>query len=63
MENEEAIFLKSKKLVLIAHCVINQNSVIEGWARAKGAFPIAKLLLDESVGIIPLPCPELIFKE
>jgi len=52
--------LKSKKLILVSHCVLNQNSVIEGWGRACGAFPVTKLLIEAGVGIIQLPCPELI---
>ena len=54
--------MKSKKIVLVSHCVLNQNAVIEGWARARGAFPIAKHLIESGAGIIQLPCPELIFK-
>lgn len=53
--------MKSKKIILTSHCILNQNSVIEGWARARGAFPISRLLLDEGVGILQLPCPELLF--
>lgn len=53
--------MKSKKIILVSHCVLNQNSVIEGWARAKGAFPIANILLNNCIGILQLPCPELIF--
>lgn len=53
--------MKSKKIILTSHCILNQNSVIEGWGRARGAFPIVKLLLNEGIGIIQLPCPELIF--
>ena len=54
--------MKSKKLILISHCILNQNAVIEGWERASGAFPVSKLLIEAGLGIIQLPCPELIFK-
>lgn len=53
--------MKAKKLLLVAHCVMNQNAVVEGMARARGAFPIAELLITEGIGIIQLPCPELIY--
>ena len=53
---------KSRKLLLISHCLLNQNAVIEGWERASGAFPVAKILIESGIGIIQLPCPELIFK-
>lgn len=50
---------RSKELVIVSHCVLNQNSVVEGLARAKGAFKIVEELLSDGVGIIQLPCPEL----
>lgn len=53
--------MKSKKIILVSHCVLNQNAVIEGWGRAKGAFPIVSELIANGVGIIQLPCPELLF--
>lgn len=53
--------MKSKRIILVSHCVLNQNAVLEGWARAKGAFPVAGRLLEAGVGIIQLPCPELLF--
>lgn len=52
--------MKSRRIVLVSHCVLNQNSVVEGWSRAKGAFPIVKLLLEEGIGIVQMPCPELV---
>ena len=53
--------LRDKKLVLLSHCILNQNSVVLPLARSKGGFLIAKSLLDEGVGIIQLPCPEFKF--
>ena len=53
--------MKSQRIVLAAHCVLNQNSVVEGWARARGAYPVAALLVEEGAGILQLPCPELIY--
>jgi predicted secreted protein len=50
--------IKSKNLVMIAHCIINQNSVVEPLARAKGAFSFVKELIESGVGIIQLSCPE-----
>lgn len=53
--------LRDKKIVLVSHCILNQNSVVPPLARAKGAFSIAKSLIDEGIGIIQLPCPEFRF--
>ncbi len=52
---------RGKKLLIISHCIINQNSVVEPLARAKGAFPIVEKLLEEGIGLIQLPCPEFKF--
>jgi predicted secreted protein len=53
--------MNSKKIILVSHCVLNQNSVVGGWARARGAYPVSGLLIEEGIGIIQLPCPELLF--
>lgn len=53
--------LRDKKLILLSHCILNQNSVVLPLARSKGGFPIAKALFDEGIGIIQLPCPEFKF--
>jgi predicted secreted protein len=51
---------RSKKLVLTAHCILNQNSISDSTADFPGTFKeIVDLLLEWNVGIIQLPCPEL----
>lgn len=51
--------LRNKKIVIISHCILNQNSVVCPLARSQGAFKFVKGIIDEGVGIIQLPCPEL----
>jgi predicted secreted protein len=52
--------IRKKELVLVSHCILNQNTVINGWERAQGGFNhIVRDLIDRNVGIIQLPCPEL----
>lgn len=51
---------RSKKLILIAHCMLNQNAISDGTA----VWPAANKELIErclaaDVGIVQLPCPEL----
>lgn len=53
--------LRSKSLVIVSHCVLNQNSVVPPLARAKGSFKFAKQLVEEGIGLIQLPCPEFKF--
>ncbi len=50
------------RVVLVAHCLLNQNSVVKGLARRKAMVKELVDLLDEyGVGIIQLPCPELLY--
>lgn len=47
------------RIILISHCILNQNSVVEPLARAKGAYnAIISEILKENIGIHQLPCPE-----
>ena len=52
--------MRSKRIILVCHCLLNQNSVLEGWERARGAYPIASVFINAGIGIVQLPCPELI---
>lgn len=53
---------RSKRVIFAAHCVLNQNSVVEPLARAKGAYKdIIELIMDKGIGIHQLPCPEFRF--
>lgn len=51
---------RSKKVVFIAHCLLNQNSISDGTAVYPAAFKeVIRLFLDRDIGIVQLPCPEL----
>lgn len=51
---------RSKKIVLVSHCILNQNSISDGTADFPGTnASIVKQLMESNVGIIQLPCPEL----
>jgi len=49
---------RSKRLIILAHCVLNQNSVVCPLARSGGVLKDVKRIMDNDVGIIQLPCPE-----
>lgn len=52
---------RKKNMVILSHCILNQNSVVLPLARAKGAYnAIIKTILNRDIGIIQLPCPEII---
>jgi predicted secreted protein len=55
----DAKITRSRKLLLVSHCVLNQNSVVCGWERAAGAFQFVREIIESGVGIIQLPCPEM----
>ncbi|MGE5484326.1 MAG: hypothetical protein ACM3X4_04860 [Ignavibacteriales bacterium] len=49
---------RGKNLVLIAHCVLNQNSISDGTADYPGANgEVVNLLVRSQVGILQMPCP------
>jgi predicted secreted protein len=51
---------RSRKVVLVPHCVLNQNSRVAGAAeRPAAVVELAMGLLDRDVGILQMPCPEL----
>ncbi|MEW8955249.1 CD3072 family TudS-related putative desulfidase [Clostridium sp.] len=52
---------RGNRVVVVSHCILNQNSVVSPLARAKGAFHIIRPILDKGIGIIQLPCPEFRF--
>ncbi len=53
--------IRSKRVVLVSHCILNQNSVVDNLARAKGAYRgVVETIMDNNIGIHQLPCPEMI---
>lgn len=54
--------LRNNKVVLVSHCVLNQNSVVRPLAREEGGFSqIMSIVAEYPVGVIQLPCPETLF--
>lgn len=52
---------RSKKIILVSHCILNQNSISDGTADYPGTNEnIVKLLIQSKVGIVQMPCPELL---
>jgi predicted secreted protein len=51
---------RSKRVVLVAHCVLNQNVKLDACAHYPGAIEeLAAELVRRGLGIVQLPCPEL----
>ena len=54
--------VRSKKVMIVAHCILNQNSRIDTCALAPSACPkIPEYLIKNEVGIIQWPCLEFNF--
>lgn len=49
-----------QKVVVLSQCILNQYAVLNGWERADGAFPFVQELVARHIGMIQLPCPELL---
>lgn len=50
---------RSGKVVVLAHCLLNQNSVVWGLAKTGGVFKgLVDYLAERGYGIVQLPCPE-----
>lgn len=51
---------RGKKIVLVSHCILNQNSVVKPYGRKAEDFKkLLMRLIEENIGIIQLPCPEI----
>ncbi len=53
---------RSKKIVVLCHCLLNSNSKIGGLAHYPGALlPVVNKHLASGAGIVQLPCPEMTY--
>ncbi|MHC0038830.1 CD3072 family TudS-related putative desulfidase [Pseudoneobacillus sp. C159] len=53
---------RSKQILLVSHCILNQNTVIDDEARAEGAVLSAvEWAMKKGYGFLQLPCPEFTF--
>jgi predicted secreted protein len=51
-----------RKVVVLAHCMLNQNTKPDRRARFHGAVPpVLQVLAEEGLAIFQLPCPEIGF--
>ena len=51
---------RGKKVLIVAHCILNQNAKMDRCAYYPGPVnEVVRTLLEEGVGIIQMPCPEL----
>jgi predicted secreted protein len=52
---------RSKNLIFVAHCILNQNSISDGTAVFPGSInELLQLFMDMKIGIVQMPCPEFL---
>jgi len=53
---------RSGKIAIVAHCILNQNARVQGLAERPSAITeITEFLNRNEIGIIQMPCPELMY--
>ena len=53
---------RSRRIVILCHCILNASAIVEGEAAYEGAMrEFVEPLIAEGTGIIQLPCPESTF--
>jgi len=52
---------RSKKILLVAHCALNQSAKLDQCAFYPGVIrEVAGVLIDSDLGLLQMPCPELL---
>lgn len=53
---------RNRRIAVVPHCLLNQNSVLTGWERSEGPFAgWAVPLMETGWSLYQLPCPELLY--
>ena len=51
---------RSKKIIFVSHCILNQNSISDSTADFPSQFKeITNLIMNNDIGIVQLRCPEM----
>ena len=51
---------RSKKVVFVSHCLLNQNARAKSQGKAPGVVKdVMELFLESDVGIVQIPCPHV----
>ncbi|MDI6901333.1 MAG: 2-thiouracil desulfurase family protein [Anaerosomatales bacterium] len=51
---------RGRRIVLVAHCLLNVNARVPGLAGYAGVHPLIGTLAEKGYGIVQLPCPEVL---
>lgn len=51
---------RGRRILILSHCILNQNSVVLPYGREMKDFQeLVNYCLNKNIGIVQLPCPEL----
>ena len=54
--------ISGKRVVVLAHCFLNQNTVVKPLASHVGVVSsLIQFIVEKGYGVIQLPCPETIY--
>lgn len=57
-----AVDKRSRVVAVLAHCLLNQNTVVKPLASHEGAVTsLVEFLMKQGYGLIQLPCPEALY--
>ena len=62
MEHPKVSDERGERIILLSHCILNQNAKVRGIAEYPGAIvPLVELFLEHGVGMYQMPCPEMTY--
>ena len=54
--------IRGRKIVVLAHCILNQNAKLDRCAHCQGAIgELVSVLLENGIGILQMECPEMLY--
>lgn len=57
--NAQPVDQRGRRIVLLSHCLLNENTRYPGGAPRSGPIPeIVQACVDRGIGVVQLPCPE-----
>ncbi|MFH1824780.1 MAG: CD3072 family TudS-related putative desulfidase [Candidatus Firestonebacteria bacterium] len=55
---------RSKKIIVLTHCILNQNARIDGAANLKGVISqVLNVVVKRGYGVLQMPCPEIVVSD
>jgi predicted secreted protein len=53
---------RAKRIIILAHCILNQNAKLDRCAHHQGAVAdVVQVFLQNGIGIVQIECPEMLY--